>query len=397
MKWKNPGNEYEAEYHKISEKYYRKKMYIYGAGMVGGRIYDAVTELTEWEIAGFFDLDVHKKEYKGIQVLHWEEIRNVLDKDCDAYIIIGLTDEIGEKVKQKLIQELKVEETRCILYSEFIMHDFPIISLYQYQKVFLDSLSMIVTEQCTLKCEKCAIMLPYFKELYNYPMEKLEEEIDRLFEMVDFIGNYTVTGGEPLLKKELCDILDYIGRNYRNRIGSFKIITNGMILPKEELLQIMKKYEIAVEISDYTVAVPTIRENVQKSIEAYKAAGIRTYFLSDGEWVDFGFEWVDNQYTEEQLIKFFDYCRTRCRGYVKGKIRYCINAYFAGKALGKEEDSSNYFDIMTTSGTMENKKKLIEFDLGYSKNGYLQMCQHCNGTCEINKNFIEVGKQCKIH
>ena len=49
------------------------------------------------------------------------------------------------------------------------MHDFPIMALYQSNRVFLDSISMIITEQCTLKCEKCAIMLPYFKKAEQYP------------------------------------------------------------------------------------------------------------------------------------------------------------------------------------------------------------------------------------
>ena len=43
------------------------------------------------------------------------------------------------------------------------------------------------------------------------------------------------------------------------------------------------------------------------------------------------------------------------------------------------------------------RRKLVEFDLGYNGKGFLNMCQQCNGTVEINQHFIEVGKQCQNH
>ena len=47
--------------------------------------------------------------------------------------------------------------------------------------------------------------------------------------------------------------------------------------------------------------------------------------------------------------------------------------------------------------SIEERAQLVEFDLGYNKNGFLAMCQHCNGTVEINQHYIEVGKQCGNH
>lgn len=397
MKWNSPGNELETEYLKISDKYENKKIYIYGAGIVGGRVFDSVSSLTDWEVAGFFDKDSSKKSYKGIPVYHRSQMSEILKNDPDSMILLGLLDSLGKKIKDEIAKECGISSQRCVLYEEFIRYEFPVIMLCKYEKVFLDTVTMIVTERCTLRCKKCSIMLPYFKSIKEFPFEKLKKEADAFFHMVDFVGNYTLTGGEPLLNKELPQIVEYIGRNYRKKIGSFQFITNGMIFPNEELLSLIKKYDIAIQVSDYTKAVPHIKDKVLENVKKYREHGIYIVFLCDAQWVDFGFESVEHDMSEKQLIAFFDYCRTRCRGYVDGKIRYCINAYFAAKALEQEEDDNNFFDIINSEQNMEQKRMLVEFDLGYNKDGYLSMCKHCNGTCEINKHFIEVGEQWEKH
>lgn len=395
MYWTNPGAELLQEFHKLKTFYQDKDIILYGAGMMGGRICDAVEKLTSITVKEFWDRDHQKKEYKEKRVLHLDEIEFSQYDAESVIIVIGLPDEIGKNVKDKLITSLGIKKTYCKLYTEFVMHDFPIIALYEYDKVFLDSLSMIITERCTLKCEKCAIMLPFFQEMSQYPKEKLVWEIDALFDKADFIGNYTVTGGEPLLNRDLPEILAYIGKKYRNQIGSFKIITNGTIEPSAELIEIMRKYHVTAEISDYTHGVPRLKEKIGAVVDKYRKNNIQTYFLSAAEWVDFGFDTVQNNYTIEEARAFFDYCHTRCRGYVDGKIRYCINAFFAERTLQGTEDINNMFDVMHMENTEEERRKLVEFDLGYNEKGFLSMCQHCNGTVEINQHFIEVGKQCQ--
>lgn len=397
MQWQEPGHEFEKEYQEIINQYSSVPLIIYGAGMMGRRTYDAVTCLTKLKIDAYFDKDRSKTEYREVPVYHPDVFKEYLKEKKKAMIIMGLPDETGLKVREELIDVYDIERAQCRLYSQFTMHDLPVIALYQSNKVFLDTVSMIVTEQCTLRCEKCAIMLPYFKETHSYPFHKLKREIDALFEKADFIGNFTLTGGEPFLYNHLVPVIRYIGEYYRPQIGSFKIITNGTVIPSDELTEVMLHYNMAVEISDYTKGVPTIKDKVERVRAAFEGSGVKTYFLSAMEWVDFGFEHVENRYDIRQLQRFFDHCHTRCRGYVDGKLRYCINAYFAERALNCREDEENAFDMLPMNNSIEERRKLVEFDLGYNNNGFLKMCQHCNGTVEINQHFIEVGKQCRNH
>lgn len=392
MKWEHAGQEFESEYSKIVDKYTSKNLYIYGAGMVGQRIAKSVSRFSDMSVKGFIDKDESKVTCDGLPVFHWDAISDILSQKANM-IVIGLSDQMGDNVRKTIVGKMNMENDRCISYQQFVMHEFPILLFYKYNKVFLDTISMIVTEKCTLRCKNCAIMLPYLKVTEDASLVQLKEEADQLFEWADFIGNFTITGGEPLLRRDLCELIAYIGTRYRDRIGSFKIITNGMIKPSDSLLFVMKKYDVAVEVSDYTIAVPKIKQRVLNHVSLYQKSGINTYFLNSGKWVDFGFENVENSYSDNQAIQFFGYCHTRCRGYVSGKLLYCINAYFAAKALDKEDDGNNVFDIKHLPMNDENRAKLIEFDQGYSKQGYLNMCQHCNGTVEINRHYIEAGEQ----
>ncbi len=396
MQWSEPGHEFDMAYEERACAYQDKNIVIYGAGMIGGRIYDAVSKLSSLTVTAFFDSDKSKTEYKHLPVYDKEELKKYADSQ-NTIMIIGLPDETGRKIRDELVSVYGFDQALCKLYSEFIMYDFPIITLYQRNKVFLDTVSMIVTEECTLRCEKCSIMLPYFGEVRPYPLNKLKQEADILFDKVDFIGNFTLTGGEPLLNRELVSLIRYIGEKYRLKIGSFKIITNGTMIPSNDLLHAMQRYDMAVEISDYTSGVPEIKGRVEQTKELFEKSGIKTYLLSAMQWVDFGFETVNHNYSVAQLQRFFDSCHTRCRGYVDGKIRYCINAYFSERTLYGTEDDNNSFDIRTMNHSQEDRKRLVEFDLGFNETGFLKMCRHCNGTIEINQHFIEVGKQCVNH
>ena len=161
----------------------------------------------------------------------------------------------------------------------------------------------------------------------------------------------------------------------------------------EQLLDIMAMFHIAAEVSDYTNAIEVIRKKVEETKLAFERKKINYYFLSSAQWVDFGFEEPDRGKTTKEVACFFDYCRTKCRGYVKGEIWYCINAGFAEKALELPSDLDNRLNLQYIGDSLEERRKIVEFDIGFNQKGFLEMCRRCNGTCEINTNYIKVGEQ----
>ena len=94
--------------------------------------------------------------------------------------------------------------------------------------------------------------------------------------------------------------------------------------------------------------------------------------------MDYGFECVDHGTDEEYLIKVFDACRMPCREVRENRFYYCVMARSVSDNLKFYVGQKDYLDLDGLTGK-EYKKELLEFTLGYSDKGYLDMCRHCNG------------------
>lgn len=70
-----------------------------------------------------------------------------------------------------------------------------------------------------------------------------------------------------MLYKDLSKAIAYIGNKYRRKIGVFSITTNGTIIPNEEILKTCKKYQVLFRISNYSKALPQLRQSYEKSIK----------------------------------------------------------------------------------------------------------------------------------
>jgi len=76
--------------------------------------------------------------------------------------------------------------------------------------------------------------------------------LDIYFKCVDYLLDLDIVGGEPFLFSRLPEFIRYLGENYRHRIGYVGFITNGTIIPKDEVLDLLAQYSIEVSISDYS-------------------------------------------------------------------------------------------------------------------------------------------------
>lgn len=108
-------------------------------------------------------------------------------------------------------------------------------------------LQVHLSEKCNLKCKHCyqegkdcksfidlqsfSVLLDQFKELTDYT------KCDKM--------TMNLTGGEPLLFK---NILDYIDLARAKGVGKIRLLTNGLLLTRE-LLQQLKDRDIGIQVS----------------------------------------------------------------------------------------------------------------------------------------------------
>ncbi len=99
------------------------------------------------------------------------------------------------------------------------------------------------TERCNLRCPYCTV---FTKPRQEADWESTKKIIDRVAKMG--VANFSITGGEPLLRREIYDIIDYSAA----KIPYVRITSNGL-LPLE-------RYErlLASKIDGFSISVDCV-------------------------------------------------------------------------------------------------------------------------------------------
>ena len=98
-------------------------------------------------------------------------------------------------------------------------------------KTYMRSLDVMITTKCSLKCANCCNLMQYYKDAKNTSLEKINSALDVLHKNVDYISEFRVIGGEPLMNKDWANVVNSI--SVKNSDAKIFIYTNGTITPKE--------------------------------------------------------------------------------------------------------------------------------------------------------------------
>lgn len=391
MKWNKKGHEFDAVAERLledQEKY--EHIYVFGAGLIGARL--VVLMQSYGILAGFIDNDIQKQHsgYKGFPVYSLEECR----KQRKGFIIIAASDQNITDITKQLEKAGLSEENDFLPYTRFFHVVFPIISVYLFHKVYVEIAQISLTERCTLKCRKCAhgCFAVDNSRSVDLTIEQVYKSADSFFGKVDFIYEFVLIGGEPLLYGHLADSIRYIGERYRKQIGIFSITTNGTVLPDDETLKLCREYGVMFRISNYSATMPKLKDIYQKLINLLVENKV-AYVLGaeEKEWMDYGFDYVNRNADAAELISVFDACNTPCREVRENKYYFCVMARSVSDNMGFGVGKDDYLDLDALTG--ENaQRELLEFNFGYSEKGYVDMCNYCHGA-DSKKYPIPVAEQ----
>lgn len=377
MIWKNKTHELDQFAADLMSANPQLKYYIFGAGLMGRELLSVFMKYNCTVM--FIDNSVDKQRdgIDGTEVITLTEY--LLRRD--GQIIIAASKANTVTIKQQLEDNLLKHGEDFFLYDEFVDFIFPIISVYGFNQSYVSLAQITLTERCTLKCKKCAHGCSYVDNAtaIDMSLQQVYKSADSFFSKVDFVKEFVLIGGEPLLYRELETVIEYIGRRYRERISLFVITTNGTIIPNKDILRACQKYNILFRISNYSYQVPRLKKTYQRLMDVLESYSI-SYVLSEEEheWMDYGFEYVNRNESEDELVKVFDACKTPCREIRENRFYYCVMARSISDNLGFHVGQDDYLDMDRLNGT-DYRKELLEFTLGYSDKGYLDMCRHCNG------------------
>lgn len=267
------------------------------------------------------------------------------------------------------------------------------------EKFVMRTSVLMVTLNCNLKCKYCGAYIPYFKKQTDRSVNELLSDIDKYFEIVDYVNHFAVSGGEPLMYKELPELFDGLLKHI-DKIGRVEIVTNGIIVPSEELLNVLEKYGdkfYRVMIDNYG---SDISKKVSESVAAFSnhnlSTMVRDYCSENmfcGGWVDMGLlerKKHSRESTEEVMSKCNFLEREFCFMIVNGIMDPCLIT--AMNELGLEVNPNEYIDLYDDTMTIDEKREKIR---RIQNSKYLDMCSYCNGLCKDSVR-IKPGEQLSL-
>uniref|UniRef100_UPI004055D44F radical SAM protein n=1 Tax=Agathobacter sp. TaxID=2021311 RepID=UPI004055D44F len=116
---------------------------------------------------------------------------------------------------------------------------------------YLPYLEFHVADHCNLNCDNCAHFSSLVKDRIFAEYEEVCRDFKRLKELVDGIQVIRILGGECLLNPDLDKYIELVGNIYPN--AKLSIVTNGLLVRtmQDELINVLKKYDVNVTISSY--------------------------------------------------------------------------------------------------------------------------------------------------
>ena len=388
MKWENRGKEFDRS-QKVSIFRSCENVYIYGAGEYGKDLYEKMYLLQD--MITFIDSNQYKQEigYCERPVISPNKIDEI---DSSKSIIVVAASIQNTPIIEKQLCMRGLEKI-VFLYAEFAQFWLPIFVKYRKDKIYFQDITILVTEKCTLKCKACAPMYPYLEQPRHRNYDELIEDIDSLFDSVDYVWDLIFTGGEPFLFPQFQKLIDYTLRKYKNKFHHVQIISNGSVLPHAEFRKLLSENKIYLSISDYTQNLQNDRlvDIIKENIAILQKDNVCIEIPKVEHWCDFGFaNNIKKNLKDEDMTLFFDNCNSNCRAFHKKHFVYCVPAMYADIVLSKKEekqwDIDNFF-------IPNDRMELLEWQCGYNEKGHLEMCKYCNGYLTINKKYVPVGQQ----
>lgn len=379
----------QEQWGKLSEDWINiSEIIIYCFGPVAEVVFDQM--YSDINIRFVIDNNPEKNgtEYKNIPIFSYRDCKHIIG---ETKIVIATETISAVEIAESLKEDGYCEDRDFTTIERFVTEWY----YRRFHKANLLEIHTSITTRCTFNCRYCNIFIPYYKERTDYTFEQIKKNVDMLFQNIDYVFKYQLIGGEPLLHKDLPQILLYLYENYKERIGMIRIVTNGAVIPDTELVDAMKTCNCYVMLSNYTHSI-SYEEKYEKVKSTLLENGIRFRELISQRWRDVGFPHNSRNIPLDKVREHMLTCATFWHGLVDEKLYYCNCTWSAANTGLYNAEETDYLDLKTLDDSESSKLKILQFVLGDSQpDFYNSFCRVCGGCGKDNECFVVSGEQMK--
>lgn len=199
-------------------------------------------------------------------------------------------------------------------------------------KIYLPQVEFAITTTCNLKCKNCTNYIPYLPrdKQRTISFSDFQTYLSNLLANADKLNALLLLGGEPLLHKELPQMLDFALQN--PKIESVYITTNGTIYFSDALRTVFERHKgnpkLWIWVSNYT-ANPRLAKRLKSYdlVDYLKANNMNYIFIDDNVWgKSQPPTYKEFKRTDEENSAYFLACNTPCVSVYGSELSICPRA-----------------------------------------------------------------------
>lgn len=248
-------------------------------------------------------------------------------------------------------------------------------------KPVMPTLEYVVTTKCTMNCKHCNTFIPYFTEKTHakpVTFEQFKKDIDTLLKAVDYIEYFGFVGGEPMIAKDLPQMIKYACT--KKQLHHIFLATNGTFLPDENMIKILKNKKVSVQLSDYRMV--NFDNDIKVQFNEYKKIILDNKInieLGATENNPYFYEmpklFVDKREPKEMQRIFKNCWGQYCNMLCDGLLTQCtISVYMSRNMELSDEIKEELVNIREKKSSKQLRDEIIRF---YAK-PYSQFCNYCH-------------------
>ncbi len=224
-----------------------------------------------------------------------------------------------------------------------------------------------ITQRCTLKCKLCLAFIPYYKNPVDVKTGEADAVLREYFELIHSVSVFTITGGEPLMHKELSSILELVYSYLPQIRKSVDFVTNGTLDIPEHVLDIFEenRAHTRIVLSDYGPSLSTkikqIEEKLKKRNISYRISNFHGDNLYFDGWIDFR-DHSKKYFSLEERDRHGQKCIHNVGKYFlinEGELHSCSRSYWRMREGYIPRNEEEYIPLLDTHMPKERKQEIL--------------------------------------
>ena len=233
------------------------------------------------------------------------------------------------------------------------------------ERLTVQSIDLIVTERCSMKCKDCSNLMQYYEKPENADLNEMMATVDKICADMDEIYEVRVIGGEPFMNKEVHLVVEKL--TSKENIRKVSIFTNATIVPRENQWAALQNDKVRMFITDYD----ELSRNIRPLVDELEKRGIAYVSEKANGWTDCASLEKHNRSPLENSDLFDRCCAKNLATLADGRLYRCPFSANAAKLSAVPDYPEDYLVVSET-----NRGEISRLLRGKD---YIEACDHCNG------------------